>query len=96
MDMNRIFISTKVPITEDIAHKLQNTGYSNVIQLSIDSFDFETLHELIGVNNTYTDKLKAGMKILEEFGFTVQINTVLTTLKYERRTNKRNGTFPHS
>lgn len=87
------FISTKIPITEDIASKLQSTGYSNVIQLSIDSFDSETLHELINANNTYAEKIKEGMKILEEYGFTVQINTVLTTLNMTEEQIKKMAYF---
>lgn len=90
------FISTKIPITVNIANKLKETGYNNVIQLSIDSFNYKTLHELLGINKNYIENLKEGIEILEKFGFTIQINTVMTTLNMKEEQIKEMAEFFNS
>jgi len=72
------FISTKFPVTLDIVKKLKKSGYNNVIQISLDSLNEETLHDLIGVGKNYKKKLLDGLQLLQEYGFEIQINTILT------------------
>lgn len=73
-------ISTKVPITNQIMEKLKNTGFSNEIQLSIDSVDADILKRTIGTNDNYIGQVKKGISILENNSFNYKIETVLTRL----------------
>lgn len=76
--MSPSYISTKLPITNEIANKLVATGYKNVIQISLDSMSDETLSETIGTRSGYVSNIKDGIKILEEANFSIQIDTILT------------------
>ncbi|MEG0518339.1 MAG: SPASM domain-containing protein, partial [Bacteroidales bacterium] len=77
-DLTPNYISTKVPITESIAEQLFKTGYNNVIQLSIDSLNPNILTKIIGSNKNYIKKMRAGIEILQRYGFKIQIDTILT------------------
>lgn len=72
------YISTKVPITEHIAQLLSETGYNNVVQISLDTLKDEILSKTIGVRNGYIEKIKKGIELLCKYGFKVQIDTILT------------------
>ena len=72
------FISTKVPITEHIAQLLSETGYNNVVQISLDSLKDDILTQTIGVKIEYIEKIKKGIELLCKYGFKVQIDTILT------------------
>ena len=72
------YISTKFPITPRIANMLHDTGYNNVIQISLDSLNEENLKKLIGIMPGYVNKMQQGIQSLEEYGFKIQIDTVLT------------------
>lgn len=72
------YISTKVPITRDIVEKLRQSGYTNVIQISLDSMNDKKLSQIIGSKSGYKDKIVDGINLLQEYGFKIQINTVLT------------------
>lgn len=84
LDMSPSFISTKVPISENIARKLLKTGFDRVIQLSIDSLNDVSLHDIINCNKDYLQNIENGIDILQKYSFTIQINTIVT--KYS--TNK--------
>lgn len=84
-DMSPSFISTKVPINQDIAERLNKTGYNNVIQLSLDSLDEEILKEMIGCQTGYIDKLLHGIELLQSYGFEIQIDTILTRLNSNKK-----------
>lgn len=71
-------ISTKVPITEDIADKIRTSGFTNCLQLSIDSLESEIQSKTLKVNSHYTKILKKGIEILEERHIPYQVSTVLT------------------
>lgn len=80
LDMSPSYLSTKMPVTEVIVESLKATGYNNVIQVSLDSVDSQTLVSLINTPYDYFEKLKKGLLILQEYGFKIQINTILTSL----------------
>lgn len=51
------FISTKVPLDVETVRRLKNTGYSNVVQISLDSLNEQVLHSLIGCKTAYVSKM---------------------------------------
>lgn len=71
-------LSTKVPITENIATKIIDSGFTNLLQLSIDSLEPEKLSKTLNVNSHYARLLKKGIEILEEKHIPYQVGTVLT------------------
>lgn len=77
--MSPEYLSTKVPINKSTAEKLYHTGYNNVIQISLDSINEDTLIEIIGVKKGYKQKLIDGIHLLQNYGFEIQINTILTS-----------------
>ena len=72
------FISTKMPVSEEILQKLVSTGYSNVIQISLDSLDEDILASTINVKKGYLSDLMEGVRRLDAAGFEIQIDTILT------------------
>lgn len=77
-DLMPNFISTKCPLSEKTVRKLYDTGYSNVVQVSLDSLSESVLEDIIGCKNSYVEKIKEAIGYLEKYGFQVQINTILT------------------
>lgn len=77
-DLTPNYISTKMPISEDMAKRLYETGYNHVVQLSLDSLDDTVLAETIGSRKGYVEKMKESVRHLEQFGFKIQIDTILT------------------
>lgn len=71
-------ISTKVPVTDDIATKVIASGFTNCLQLSIDSLESDKLSKTLKVNAHYAKLLKEGVEILEEKHIPYQVATVLT------------------
>lgn len=72
------YISTKVPVTKDIAETLSNTGYNNVVQISLDSLDETKLKKIISCPTGYIENIKEGIELLQEYGFKLYIDTILT------------------
>lgn len=72
------FISTKIPITRKIAQALYETGYNNVVQISLDSLDNSKLKKIINSPSGYIEKMKEGIELLQEYGFDIFIDTILT------------------
>lgn len=73
-------ISTKIPITEDVASKIVASGFTNNLQLSIDSLEADTLSKTLRIGTDYARQIKKGIEILEEKHIPYQIGTVLTKL----------------
>lgn len=73
------YISTKVPLTEDMIEKLRDTGYKNVVQISLDTLDSHSLQKILNVSPYYLDKIKKTIILLQKYNFKIQINTILTT-----------------
>jgi len=82
--MSPTYLSTKLPITKEIGNKLKATGYKNVVQISLDSMSDGILKETIGTNIGYIQKIKDGISILENFGYPIQIDTILTSKNSNR------------
>lgn len=76
--MSPSFISTKMPISDEIIKKILFTGYSNVIQISLDSLDEKILNDTIRAGQGYIHNLIKGIHLLEDHGFKLQIDTILT------------------
>lgn len=72
------YISTKVPLDEEKVRQLYETGYNNVVQISLDALDDAVLNKIIGTPTGYIDKIKYSIQLLIEYGFKIQIDTILT------------------
>lgn len=77
-DLTPSYISTKVPIDRHHVEMLKETGYDNVVQLSLDSLDDEVLEKTIGSRPGYVQKMKTTIELLEQYGFKIQVDTILT------------------
>lgn len=77
-DLTPNYISTKIPISEATVKELYDTGYNNVVQISLDSLNDKTLKKTIGAKLEYVDQMKETIKNLEKYGFKIQIDTILT------------------
>lgn len=77
-NMSPSYISTKVPMDKSMAIQLKESGYSRVVQFSIDSLYDESLTNIIGVKKGYAAKLLSSIHTLDELGVHIQVNTVLT------------------
>lgn len=78
LGMSPSYISTKHPISEPIISDLIATHYNNVIQISLDSLNPEVLFETIWVKKDYRDRIIEGIRMLDEAGYLIQIDTILT------------------
>ena len=83
--MSPSYISTKVPVTEEIARELLDTGYKGVVQLSLDSMDESTLKKIIHCGNGYIERIKRGVELLQAHGFKIEIDTILTKYNCDHR-----------
>lgn len=72
------FLSTKIPITENIIQKLQNVGFTNRLQLSIDTLNQDIANQTLHAPKGYIIELKKGIDLLETNGIPYQIGSVLT------------------
>lgn len=74
------YISTKIPFTKILLSKLRDTGYKNLIQVSLDTIDNESLKRMVGVkNDIYRTVLLKGLKELDQSGFVFQVSSVITS-----------------
>lgn len=73
-------ISTKMPITEDLLGKLDDTGYKNPIQISLDSIDPVILEKNLQIHDgeDYLSRIKQGLKLIDQSGKRYQVATILT------------------
>ena len=78
-NMSPTFISTKCSISENSVRKLKETGYNDVVQISLDSLDDNVLSNLIGIKKGYVEKIKRTITYLEKNNFDIQIDTILGT-----------------
>ncbi len=85
LNLTPSYISTKVPFTRNIIEKLYHTGYNNVVQLSLDSLNENVLMNIINCKEGYVNKILSGIELLQEYGFKIQIDTILTNLNSDKR-----------
>jgi radical SAM protein with 4Fe4S-binding SPASM domain len=71
------YISTKMPLTEDMVKRYKNTGMED-IQISIDSLNEKTLKRMVLANNGYLDELKNTFYYLEKHDISVSTNSIIT------------------
>jgi len=72
------YISTKVPISKEKIELLKETGLKT-IQISLDSIDRSILKKMVRTNNAYIDQMKQTLIHLNEAGFNIYINTIITS-----------------
>ena len=70
-------ISTKVPLMEGQIKRLKELGIQR-IQVSIDAWNAVTLSKVLGVKETYFDKLKETLRLLEIYDIKVSVKSVIT------------------
>lgn len=70
------FISTKVPITEKDIIEIKK--YDIILQISLDSINYEVANKILNVNESYMRRLKDTITLLDIYGIKFQIATVLT------------------
>jgi radical SAM protein with 4Fe4S-binding SPASM domain len=75
-------ISTKVPLTEQQIKRLKEIGIKR-IQVSIDAWDASILCKVLGVKETYFDKLKETLQLLEKYDIKVVVKSVITKFNQE-------------
>lgn len=85
-EMSPKFISTKVPITEEIRQKLENTGFRGLIQISLDSLSDDSLKVMVGGGAGYVKKMQDGLERLRSLPVEIQVNSVLTKINANKET----------
>ena len=77
--MSPEYISTKYPLTGEMIHAIQKTGFTNPVQISLDACSSGLLQKTLSVNSNYLPKVLRGIKLLDESGLSYRITSVLTT-----------------
>lgn len=77
-EMDPIILSTKIPITEQIAEGIRASCYKGVIQISLDSASETVLKKTLLVSDGYLEKVRAGLRWLEYYQIPFQVATILT------------------
>jgi len=85
-DMSPEFLSTKMPLTADQLRRLQETGYRNVIQVSLDACDKEILCRTLKVKASYREEMLRSIRMLDQSGLPYQVSSVLTMHNCNRHT----------
>jgi len=75
----RPYISTKIPINEDIIKKLKHLGIEG-IQFSIDSMDEKESKRLLNVGDDYLKKMVKSIEALDKEGIKIAINSQITSI----------------
>ncbi len=71
------YISTKVPVREDIVKRLKGTGITQ-IQISIDTLDEVLLVDTLNVNHQYAAQICNSINIFDRYGFDIILKSTLT------------------
>jgi radical SAM protein with 4Fe4S-binding SPASM domain len=72
------YISTKCPLTDAIIHAIQETGFLNPVQVSLDACSSDLLMKLLSVDSLYLSNVLKGIRLLDESGLNYRVNSVLT------------------
>ncbi|MBC8602231.1 radical SAM protein [Parabacteroides acidifaciens] len=73
------YLSTKIPFTAELLERLRKTGYSHIIQVSLDAVSSSVLQESLRVSDTYWQNMEHGLRLLDQSGFDYQVSTVVST-----------------
>jgi len=82
------YISTKYPLTEDIIKSIEESGFKNPVQISLDACSPYVLKKTLSVPNDYLIKVMHGIKLIDNIGLKYRINTVLTVFNMEHENFK--------
>ena len=83
------YISTKYPLTDKIIHAIQEAGFLNPIQISLDACSSDLLMKMLSVDSNYFFKVLEGIRLLDESGLNYRINTVLTSYNAKKEEFKK-------
>lgn len=72
------YISTKIPLSEEDVRRLKDTGYNHIVQISLDTLDYDKSRQIIHSWPSYIEELKRGFDYLQQYGFTLYVDTILT------------------
>ncbi len=78
------YLSTKIPLTREIVERIRETGFRNIIQVSLDSIDPDILHPLLHVRTGYGTAMMEGLRLLDRSGLNYQVSSVLTRYNCNR------------
>lgn len=79
------FISTKMPFNAECLQKLKQTGYKNIIQVSLDAIDTMVLNQSLSVSKSYAKQMMQGLRMLDQSDLPYQVSSVLTTYNCNRQ-----------
>ncbi len=77
------FISTKVPITEEVIIKLKEFP-KLTFQFSFDSLQKDILNKLLGVSGNYLENMKNTLRNMDKHGLPYQVISILTKLNIDK------------
>ena len=79
------YISTKIPLTNELLVKLRNTGYRNLVQISLDALDEDVLYNMLNAPRNYVADILKGIQLLDQSGISFQVSSVLTRYNCDHR-----------
>lgn len=79
LDIAPEFISTKVPLTANHIARLKETGFRNVVQVSLDACNPDILSHTLKVPAGYCREMLKSLCLLDRSGLNYQVSSVLTT-----------------
>jgi radical SAM protein with 4Fe4S-binding SPASM domain len=83
------YISTKYPLTGKIIRAIQETGFVNPIQISLDAYSSDLLMKMLFVDSDYLTNVLKGIKLLDDSGLNYRINSVLTVYNSKKDVFKK-------
>ncbi|GHT27059.1 radical SAM/SPASM domain-containing protein [Bacteroidia bacterium] len=84
LNLSPEYLSTKIPINDEIIHSIKETGYTHPIQISLDACTSGLLQKKLSVKSDYLPKVLRGIKLLDESGLNYRISSVLTTYNTQK------------
>jgi radical SAM protein with 4Fe4S-binding SPASM domain len=79
LNLSPEYISTKIPLTEEIIQSIIATGFTNPVQISLDACFSGLLMKTLSVGKDYLFKVLQGIIELDNSGLKYRITSVLTT-----------------
>jgi radical SAM protein with 4Fe4S-binding SPASM domain len=79
LNMQPEYISTKYPINNPIISEIKKSGFTNLVQISLDACSSGLLQRTLSVPEDYYPKVIRGIKLLDGSGLKYRITSVLTT-----------------
>lgn len=89
LEMAPKYLSTKMPMTEDLIDRLQKTGYTNGLQVSLDAYNKDILKNGLKVRPDYLNHLEKGLRLLDKSEIKYHVATVLYSYNGEEKEVQR-------